>query len=455
MNSDVIEAFRATNEKNEKLADYLFRKGVEPEELTMEMLKNAEEELKMAQTTNQTAVTTKQAAEAAAIPQANMSERFMQKVIHEFSGSVGEFQITDYQRQLIQGYFIGVDRALKTAEAERIRKNERNSNHDYDNKVPVTWANVNMADLSLDVVHYARLGLDTMQANFITPIPYLNNKTNLYDVNLMLGYNGIKYIAEKFALDPPRSVTIELVYQSDNFRPYKKGRGNDVEGYDFEITNPFERGKIVGGFGYIEYSDARKNELVIMSMKDIEKRKPQYASPNFWGGGTRKEWQTVNGKRQQVEVEVEGWLDEMCRKTLIREVYSPKHILLDPRKVDENYQYMRQREAQLQAAQDDMQAVINVTANATPIEETAAVIAPPVPPARAIPAAQAEPEPIPAPVPSRSQTKAQAPVKQTPVDAAPAMEPAPPMESMSPPPPAMQTAAATPQSDDLYAGMDF
>lgn len=39
MNSDVIEAFRATNEKNEKLADYLFRKGVEPEDLTMEMLK--------------------------------------------------------------------------------------------------------------------------------------------------------------------------------------------------------------------------------------------------------------------------------------------------------------------------------------------------------------------------------------------------------------------------------
>ena len=455
MNSDVIEAFRATNEKNEKLADYLFRKGVEPEDLTMEMLKNAEEELKMAQTANQTAVTTTQTAEAATVPQANMSERFMQKVIHEFSGSVGEFQITDYQRQLIQGYFIGVDRALKTAEAERIRKNERNNNHEYDNKVPVTWANVNMADLALDVVHYARLGLDTMQANFITPIPYLNNKTSLYDVNLMLGYNGIKYIAEKFALDPPRAVTIELVYQSDNFRPYKRGRGNDVEGYDFEITNPFDRGKIVGGFGYIEYSDARKNELVIMSMKDIEKRKPPYASPNFWGGGTRKEWQTVNGKRQQVEVEAEGWLDEMCRKTLIREVYSPKHILLDPRKVDENYQYMRQREEQLQRAQDDMQTIINVTANTTPIEEATARMDAPKPKVQEIPAAHAEPEPIPAAVTSRPQARAQTPVKQTPAEAAPAMEPAPPMESMSPPSPATQTAAAAPQSAGLYAGMDF
>ena len=407
----------------------------------------------MTQTTKQAAVTTKQAAEAAAIPQANMSERFMQKVIHEFSGSVGEFQITDYQRQLIQGYFIGVDRALKTAEAERIRKNERNSNHEYDNKVPVTWANVNMADLALDVVHYARLGLDTMQANFITPIPYLNNKTNLYDVNLMLGYNGIKYIAEKFALDPPKSVTIELVYQSDTFKPYKKGRGNDVEGYDFDITNPFDRGKIVGGFGYIEYSDPCKNELVIMSMKDIEKRKPQYASANFWGG-MKKEWQTVNGKRQQVEVEVEGWLDEMCRKTLIREVYSPKHILLDPRKVDENYQYMRQREEQLQRAQDDMQAVINVTANTVPIEEAAAQIVAPAPKMQEIPTAmpihRAEPEPAPQATTSRPQVRAQDTIQQpsvTVTQAPPSKEPA--MESMFP------KAPAAPQEAGLYAGMAF
>ena len=395
-----------------------------------------------------------QTAKAATIPQANMSERFMNKVLQEFSGSVGEFQITDYQRQLIQGYFIGVDRALKTAESERIRKNERNNNHEYDNKVPVTWANVNMADLALDVVHYARLGLDTMQANFITPIPYLNNKTNQYDVNLMLGYNGIKYIAEKYALEPPRAVTIELVYQSDNFRPYKRGRDNDVEGYDFEITNPFDRGKIVGGFGYIEYSDARKNELVIMSMKDIEKRKPPYASPNFWGGGTRKEWQTVNGKRQQVEVEVEGWFDEMCRKTLIREVYSPKHILLDPRKVDENYQYMRQREAQLQAAQDDMREIINVTANTVPIEEAAAQIAAPASlmqePSVAAPARKTEPVPIPRP---RNQT----PIKQTPVTPEPAQEPpvSPAMNDMTQAPPAALPDVSTPTDGGMYAGMAF
>lgn len=358
----------------------------------------------MAQTA--VAATTQQAVPSEA-PQANMSERFMNKVISEFSGNVGELQLTDYHRQLIQGYFIGVDRALKTAEAERVRKNERNRDHKYDNAITVTWTNVNMADLALDVVHYARLGLDTMQANFITPIPYLNKKTGQYDVNLMLGYNGIKYIAEKYALCPPKSVTIELVYSTDNFKPHKKGRGNDIESYEFEITNPFDRGNIIGGFGYIEYDDPTKNELIIMSMKDIEKRRPEYASANFWGGKMKV---FENGK--QVEVEKDGWLEEMCRKTLIREVYSPKHILLDPRKVDENYQYIKNREARLRDAQDDIQQMINVTANTVPLEEA-------VPPT----IADKKPQELPA-------IK-----KETPVPSAPAEVPA--------------------DEDSLYAGMNF
>lgn len=384
----------------------------------------------MTQSTNQAVATTSAAVEA---PQANMSERFMQKVIHEFSGSVGEFQITEYQRQLIQGYFIGVDRALKTAEAERVRKNEKNIDRDkYDNPIPVTWANVNMADLALDVVHYARLGLDTMQANFITPIPYLNKKAGRYDINLMLGYNGIKYIAEKFALCPPKSVTIELVYSTDNFKPHKKGRGNDVESYDFEITNPFDRGHIIGGFGYIEYDDPKKNELVLMSMKDIEKRKPEYASANFWGGKAN-EWK--NGKK--VEVNKDGWLDEMCRKTLIREVYSPKHILLDPRKVDDSYQYMKQREARLAEAQDDMRRIIDVTANTVPVEQVKELPAQAAPPQLSLG--------IPAP------TFASAP--QT---AAAYKEPAAsPTSQAVPPPIADEPLAEEAAADGLYAGMDF
>ena len=132
----------------------------------------------------------------------NNSERFTAKVMREFGSSAGVPQVTDFQRQLIQGYFIGIDRALKAAEEERLRKNANNKDHKYDNDLPVTWEHVNLTDLALDVVHFARMGLDMMQENHLFPIPYKNNKAQRYDVTLMPGYNGIRYIAEKYAVEP-------------------------------------------------------------------------------------------------------------------------------------------------------------------------------------------------------------------------------------------------------------
>ena len=297
----------------------------------------------------------------------NNAEKFTAKVMREFGSSVGAIQVTDYQRRLIQGYFIAIDRALKNAEDERVRKNEKNKDHEkYDNNLPVTWGNVNANDLALDVVHYARMGLDMMQDNHLFPIPYKNSKTNKYDITLMPGYNGIQYIAEKYAVEPPLAVTIDLVYSTDTFRPIKKSVENRVENYVFEINNAFDRGDIVGGFGYIEFADPLKNKLVIMTKKDIEKRKPRYASANFWGGGQKA---SENGK--QVEQET-GWYEEMCLKTIKREVYSAKHIPRDPKKIDDNYQYMKMREARL--AELEAQDTIDTYANGDIIDTTPSAI---------------------------------------------------------------------------------
>lgn len=285
----------------------------------------------------------------------NASERFTAMVMKQFGGSVGAPDLTDFQKRLIQGYFIAVDRALKTAEDERLRKNSKNRDHKWDNDLPVVWENVNLTDLALDAVHYARMGLDMMQDNHLFPIPYKNNKTHKYDVTLMPGYNGIRYIAEKYAVEQPVAVTTELVYTTDVFTPIKKSSSNRVESYQFEIKQPFERGEIVGGFGYIEYTDPSRNELIIMPLKAILKRKPKYASANFWGG-------------KQGDEEVEGWFDEMCLKTLIREVYSAKHIPRDPKKIDDSYQYMKLREAQV--AEMQAQEEIDTFANGTVIDTT-------------------------------------------------------------------------------------
>lgn len=290
------------------------------------------------------------------------SEAFTNKVLKEFGSSVaGVLQVTDYQRQLIQGYFIAIDRSLKIAEEKRVSKNASNSKHEYDNNDPIGWGTVDLNALALDVMHYARMGLDMMQDNHLSAIPFKDNSrtaqtgTKMYVVNLMPGYNGIQYIAEKYALEKPLAVTIELVYSTDTFKPLKKNRENRVESYDFEINNAFDRGEIVGGFGYIEYEDPAKNKLVLMTLKDILKRKPERASGEFWGG-KKKVWE----KGKQVEVETEGWFEEMCLKTVKREVYSAKNMPRDPKKIDDAYQYMRLQETRLA----EMQAQEVIEANA-------------------------------------------------------------------------------------------
>ena len=155
------------------------------------------------------------------------SEAFTNKVLKEFGSNVaGNIQVTDYQRQLIQGYFIATDRALKMAEEKRVSKNEYNTDHQWDNPDPINWNTVDLNALALDVVHYARMGLDMMQDNHLSAIPFKDNNrvartgTKMYTVNLMPGYNGIQYIAEKYALEKPVSVTVELVYSNGNENDY-------------------------------------------------------------------------------------------------------------------------------------------------------------------------------------------------------------------------------------------
>ncbi len=311
------------------------------------------------------------------ISKLNHSERFANKVIAEFNGNIaGGLQVSDYQRQLIQGYFIGIDRALKTTEENRVRKNSNNSDHKYDELLPATWENVNLPELAIDVVHYARMGLDMMQSNHLSPVPFKNKKTNKYDLTLMIGYNGIQYVAEKYALEKPLDVTIELVFETDHFKPIKKSQANKVESYEFEITNAFNRGKVIGGFGYIEYTDPNKNKLIIMTLEAILKRKPKYAAAEFWGGEKDK-WE--NGKKAGKE-EIDGWFEEMCLKTLKREVYGAKHIPRDPKKIDDDYQYMKMREARL--AEIEVQTEIEQNANSTviDIEPSAQSQQPPVQP---------------------------------------------------------------------------
>lgn len=272
--------------------------------------------------------------------QVSQSERFTNMVMAQYS-TTGVYNPTEREKQLIRNYFICIDQMLAKTEAERQRKNANNRDHNYDNTLPYVWNTVDLPQLAQDLAHYARVGLDMMEDNTLFPIPYKNNKGNMYSITLMEGYNGIRYQAEKYALDPFKSVTVEVIYENDIFRMVKKDSNNPVEGYAFEIPSPFSRGKPVGVFGYIEYDDATKNKLVVFSEADVMKRKPKYASPEFWGGD-----KTVYENGKQVKTHLDGWLPEMFEKTMKREIYGSKRIPRDPDKIDESYQYIRQREQQ-------------------------------------------------------------------------------------------------------------
>lgn len=328
------------------------------------------------------------------------SARFTNLVVREYLSTApeGAFELNAVQKRLIQGYFVVIDKALNTAEDNRLRKNENNKNHDYDNVIPYDWSHINLRALAIDAVHYARMGIDMQEKNHLFPIPFANKKSGVYDIAFMLGYGGIQYIAMKYALEKPKSVTVELKYSTDEFVPIKKSKSSPVESYEFRINNPFDRGEIQGGFGYIEYDDPSKNELIIMTLGDIKKRAGKNANAEFWGTELTGKQITVWENGKKVNANAEGWLAEMCRKTLIREVYSEKHIPRDPSKYDNNYQYFRERSVVYEQA--EMEAEAQQVINAAPID---------IPPA-----AIEDNTPVKAPVPPVNQPKEAVPINNTP-----------------------------------------
>lgn len=255
------------------------------------------------------------------------SQRFAERVAREFAGVGAGLQMTDQQKKLAQNYYIKIDMILKATELRRLSQKE-----DYRDPVPVIWQNVNLEQLALDVVSYSAVGLDPMQPNHLNPIPYKNNRTGKYDVQFIMGYRGIEIKAKKYGLNIPDHVIVELVYSKDKFVPHKRDANNEYDTYEFEITDPFDRGELRGGFYYHLFNkEKERNKLVIMTKADIEKRRPDHAAAEFWGGEKTK-W--VDGKPAG-KVQVEGWKEEMWFKTVYRAAYNS--ITIDSQKIDDNW----------------------------------------------------------------------------------------------------------------------
>jgi len=240
------------------------------------------------------------------------SERFAITIQHQFAaeaGSVPEFN--EYERTLAQHLFLKVDAILKDFEAKRLDKG--------DDKLPYEWSNINMVKLAIDAVHRVKLGLDALIPNHIHPVPYFNRRLNKYDLDLRVGYVGKDYYRREYAMEKPQSIRYELVYSSDTFEAIMKSFDVDVESYKFAINNPFERGDIIGGFGYIDFGEDKKarNKLVLVTKADFNKSRNHAAGKTFW----------------------ENHPTEMMFKTLVHRV--TEKLPLDPRSVNSaSYAYV-------------------------------------------------------------------------------------------------------------------
>ena len=234
------------------------------------------------------------------------SQRFTNMVIKEFGAQVGTLELDHYQSKLAQHLFIGIDKALTTLEAKRIKDG-------HTRKAPMIWKNVNMAKLSIDSVHRIHLGLDALIPNHIHVVPYFNTALQVYDLDLTIGYAGKDYYRRKMAVVEPLDIRYELVRETDVFKATFKDCNNDVESYVFEIKNPFKRGKVIGGFGYIEYEYPTMNRLVLVDMDSMNKSKAAAKSKTFWSN---------HPERMQNVVLVRRTTD---------------HLNIDPRKVNASY----------------------------------------------------------------------------------------------------------------------
>jgi len=245
-------------------------------------------------------------------PHLTISERFQRDVEQQFTAQLGAGRtFTEFEKRLTQHMFLKVDQSLKIAEERRLKdiKDPDKRALAAESERAFTWHNIDRQKLALDTVHRVSLGLDALIPNHIWPVTYFNGTKAKYDVDLRIGYVGHDYIARAHALEAPLSVAYELVYSTDRFKALPKSSSRETEGYEFEIENPFNRGEIIGGFGYIAYDDARKNRLVLVTQRDFTRSKTASKS-DFWG-------------KHEVEMHL---------KTVVHRTASK--IALDPKKVN-------------------------------------------------------------------------------------------------------------------------
>lgn len=236
----------------------------------------------------------------------------IEREFKSFSGDI--IQFSPEKKRLAQHLFAHADAKLNDLEMDRAEKKPGN--------LPVVWKNVDMQKFALDAVHRIELGIDALIPNHLHVIPYFNGKSKKYTIDQRIGYVGKDYYRRRFAIHPPKDIIYRLVHKNDTFEPKYRSGSIPFDTYDFDTPTPFDRGPVIGGFGYIIFDDETKNKLIVVSEARFLKSMAKAGTDKFW----------------------KPWGDEMRFKTLITIVTN--ELRVDPEKVSTSYFEVEKEDAE-------------------------------------------------------------------------------------------------------------
>lgn len=205
---------------------------------------------------------------------------------------------------LAVNYFIKLDEQLKVT-------------------LPVkTWHQISFDDFLQKSIAYANIGIDPLAKKMLSFLLYANKATGKSDVVFVEDVHCMEILARRYGINCPENITVELVYSTDAFTLKKKSLTNPVEGYELDVTEPFNRGDIIGGVSLTEFSNPIYNKVRMMSISEIEKR---------------VRTKGANGK------ETTFWANykpEMCEKTIAKNAWGK--VVLDTTELSEYYALSRE-----------------------------------------------------------------------------------------------------------------
>lgn len=241
------------------------------------------------------------------------AERFSAMVLDKLKEATGAVEVwNEYDMKLAQNLYVFLSNSLPKLEADR--KNA--------NRPPIIWKNVDLDMLAVDCKRIVVSGLDPRIKNHVHVKPYFLEKVGKYTLDLTPGFVGLDYVVRETSLYPIEDIVYELIHENDHFKVLKKNANRAIESYEFEITNPFDRGKVIGGFGYVAFKDETKNFVKIVTAKDFEKARDKAPTKMIW----------------------DAWPDNMKYKTLVRRTTAL--ITKDPKKVNRYDALMKLEESQ-------------------------------------------------------------------------------------------------------------